>query len=79
MRLRLNGRDANERIEMSLLEVLGDSEDECCITCTLGIDIGNCSVRRERIISDMGALRRFKDQLQLCYDLLEGKATYSML
>ena len=78
MRLRLNGRDANERIEMSLLEVLGDSEDECCITCTLGIDIGNCSVRRERIISDMGALRRFKDQLQLCYDLLEGKATYSM-
>ena len=70
MRLRLNGRDANERIQMSLLEILGDSEDECCITCTLEIDIGNCSVRRERIISDMGALRRFKDQLQSCYDLL---------
>ena len=79
MRLRLNGRDANERIEMSLLEVLGDSEDECCITCTLRIDVGSCSVRRERIISDMGALRRFKDQLQSCYNLLEGKATYSML
>ena len=79
MRLCLNGRDANERIEMSLLEILGDSEDECGIVCTLRIDVGSCSVRRERIISDMGALRRFKDQLQSCYDLLEGKATYSML
>ena len=79
MRLCLNGRDANERIEVGLLEILGDSGDKCGIVCTLGIDIGNCSVRRERIISDMGALRRFKDQLQSCYDLLEGKATYSML
>ena len=73
MRLCLNGRDANERIEVDLLEILGDSGDKYGIVCTLRIDIGNCSVRRERIISDMGALRRFKDQLQSCYDLLEGK------
>ena len=46
MRLCLNGRDANERIEVGLLEILGDSEDECCITCTLRIDVGSCSKGR---------------------------------
>lgn len=48
------------------------------ITCSVEIQAGNYRVIGERYYTTTGDLYRFNEELQKCYNLLEGNADYKM-
>ena len=78
----LNGY-ANDKISLVLNEVIGfpkntSYEGGYDIICTLSIDVGCYHVVCERYISATGALYNFSDQLEKCYQKVEGQAEYRL-
>lgn len=80
---RLNGYNG-EYIALTLTEALGfpdttSYEGGYDLICTLNIKMGSYRVECERYFSATGALYRFLDELERCYESLEGTAKYSLM
>ncbi|KAF5062087.1 hypothetical protein DSECCO2_308390 [anaerobic digester metagenome] len=73
----------NEKISLELNEVLGfpdttSYEGGYDIICTLTINVGCYNVICEEYYSATGAVYNFSNELQKCYDNLEGQAEYHL-
>ena len=84
MKICLYGCQNGEQIVIEPVKVLGypDStsyEGGYDLICKLTIDVGCYHIYFDRLFSATGALFKFVDQLQSCYDRLDGEAEYGLI
>lgn len=84
MEICLNGCENNEKIKITIKEVLGFPDRTSCeggydLLCELIMDISCHHIEFHHLYSATGALYRFEKNLRACYSSLEGEAEYKLL